>query len=131
MIKVLLEADYAKVYVDTSNAIGFVTWLGVCSVDEYKSCFILLLEYQKKNPVKYFLSDIRQQGVINPQNRQWFQKVAMPQAVTQGLLKAAIVMDGTVFKRYYINVILQATKNIGLLMKTFDNEEKACDWLLE
>ena len=131
MEKNLLVTDYAKVSIDIDRSIGQIIWTGNCTLEEYTACFNVLLDYQKTNIVKYFLSDIRNQGVMNPQNRHWFETHALPIAVRQGLLRAAVVTDHSIFKRYYLNLILQATLKVGLLIKTFDSMDKAIEWLVE
>ena len=66
-----------------------------------------------------FLSDIREQAVISPEDRKWFENEAMPKAVAKGLNAAAVVFNGNVFKKYYLNIILQATNKFGLPMNVF------------
>lgn len=71
-----------------------VTWHGNQTFEEYKALFQALLEFQRNSGLEVigYISDIRDQGVVNPNNRKWFEQVALPQAVSQGLKWAAVVL---------------------------------------
>jgi hypothetical protein len=75
------------------------------------------------------LSDISKQGIINPENRKWFEKEMMPQAVSAGLKRAAIVTSGNAFKLYYINLILSAVNKFPITTKLFNKRDEAIAWL--
>ena len=127
---ILKETPYATISVDTEKKIGKIRWLGRCTSEEYRSAFFVLLEQQQKLGIYRFMSDIREQAVISPEDRKWFESVAMPQAVEQGLKAAAVIFNGNVFKKYYINVILQATNKFGLPVKVFTEVGPGEDWLM-
>ena len=88
-----------------------------------------MLEFGQKNPVDGMLSDISKQGIINPDNRKWFEKEMMPKAVAAGLKRGAIVTNGNAFKLYYINLILSAINKFPITTKLFNNQKDAFDWL--
>jgi hypothetical protein len=108
-----------------------IVWKGTFTYDQYKDAFIKSLDYQKAAgiPISNFLSDIRKQGVVNPDSRKWFEDNALPRAVKQGLKRAAVVFDGNVFKKYYLNIILQATNKFKLPFKFFSTPDDAIAWL--
>ena len=126
---VLIDTVYARVTVNIDQKLGEIEWKGPCSLEQYQECFSVLLDYQSRNTVKYFLSDIRNQGIMNPNNRQWFESVALPQAIRQGLLRSAVVSEDNIFKRYYVNLILHSTNKMGLPLRIFDSREQAIEWL--
>lgn len=126
---ILKETNYAAISVDTEKKIGKIKWTGRCTSEEYRGAFEVLLEEQQKLGVFRFMSDIRDQAVISPEDRKWFETVAMPRAVDQGLKAAAVIFNGNVFKKYYINVIIQATNKFGLPVKVFTEVESGEAWL--
>jgi hypothetical protein len=95
---------------------------------EYQNAFEVMIEYSKKHTIDNFLSDIRNQGVVSPENRKWFESVMIPKAIDNGLKRAAVVFDGNVFKKYYVNMILQVINKFGIPMKLFSTEEDAVKW---
>jgi hypothetical protein len=106
-----------------------LVWDGNPTTEQYKKPFMAMLEFGRKNPVDSMISDISNQGIINPENRKWFEKEMMPQAVAAGLKRAAIVTSGNAFKLYYINIILSAVNKFPMTTKLFNKREEAVAWL--
>ena len=127
-IKSVLETDFVSVTYNPSLRLGKVEWKSKATSEEYQSAFIALLEYADKHPIYYFLSDIRKQTVVSPENRKWFENIMVPMAIGKGLKKAATIFDGNVFKKYYVNMILQTTSKLGLPLKVFGSEAEALEW---
>lgn len=127
---IVLSTPYAEVTLDEAKKLGRITWKGKCTSEEYKDAFMSLLNIQTKYGIIRYMSDIRNQAVISPDDRKWFETVALPKAIEQGLKAASVVFDGNVFKKYYINVILGATNKFGLPMKVFSNDLEAEKWLM-
>lgn len=125
----ILDTPYAEVTFEKDKQLGMICWKGKASSEEYQNAFNTLLDFQKKETITRYVSDIRNQSIISPDDRKWFETVAMPRAIEQGLKAAAVVFDGNAFKKYYINVILNATNKFGLPMKLFNTLEEAVFWL--
>jgi hypothetical protein len=128
---IIVDESYVEVKYVPELSLIMIVWKGKFTYDEYKDAFIKGLDFQMNSGVKVsnFLSDIRNQGVVNPDSRKWFEQNALPRAVSQGLKRAAVVFDGNVFKKYYINIILQATNKFKLPFKFFSSTEDAVAWL--
>lgn len=131
LLKVVLDESYALVSYNPVLKIGKVEWKGKASSEEYQKTIISLIEYAEKHPVHYYLADISKQSVVSPEDRKWFENIMVPKAIGMGLKKAAVVFDGNVFKKYYINMILQVTGKLGLPLKMFNQEEEAVKWFLK
>ena len=76
------------------------------------------------------MSDITNQGIVGPDDRKWFEEVAVPGAVKSGVIKVGIIFDGNVFKQYYINNIMLRFKKMTVPMKFFRSMDAAVEWLL-
>lgn len=128
--QILLDDKVAKVTYYQDLSLLKIDWYGTPSREVYEKTFLIGLEFQEKCPVNIdnFISDIRKQGVVNPENRKWFEGVALPRAVKQGLKRGAVIFDGNVFKKYYLNTIMQATNIYKLPFKFFTTEEEALAW---
>lgn len=126
----IFSAPFAKAtYIPVYRAV-MVVWDGVHTVEEYKKVIVAGLEFQKNSgyPVVNYISDIRNQGIVSPESRKWFEKVAIPRAVEQGLKHAAVVFDGNAFKRYYLSLILQVTDVYHLPLKFFNSLDDVFSW---
>ena len=128
MKTLISEYDHAKIYYDATLKLGIIEWKQKPSNTEYQSTFEELITFSKKNPIENFLSDIRNQGVVSPDNRKWFENVMIPKAIDHGLKRAATIFDGNVFKKYYINMIIQVINKFGIPLKLFNTEEDAIKW---
>jgi hypothetical protein len=128
MKQVIFDYEYAQILYDPSVKLGILVWKRKPENSEYQNAFDVMIEYSKKHTVDNFLSDIRNQGVVSPENRKWFESVMIPKAIDNGLKRAAVVFDGNVFKKYYINMILQVINKFGIPMKLFSTEEDAVKW---
>ncbi len=128
--KIILDDSYVIVTFHYSIKTIKVVWKGSFSMEQYQRAIEAALNYQLKEKlsVDNYLSNILKQGIVNPESRKWFEKVAMPRAVNQGLKRAAVVFDGNVFKKYYLNLILQASNAFKLPLKFFNSEEDALKW---
>lgn len=128
--KIIFSENHVKITYHHNIKTVKVVWNGTFSKEQYQQAIEAALDFHLKGefPVDNYLSDILKQGIVNPESRKWFEQVAMPRAVKQGLKRAAIVFDGNVFKKYYINLILQATNAYKLPLKFFSSEQEAIMW---
>ncbi len=98
--------------------------------EAYREPFQKAINFAKKNKVKYFLSDIRNQGVIPVSEKKWFREYVFPQADKLGVGFAAVVSTANIFKTYYMNAIIKVGNVYNLPVKTFNNYDKAFEWLI-
>jgi hypothetical protein len=129
MIQNVFQAPYATVTYDSEKRMLMLIWHGSPTTEEYRKPFMTMIDFGNKVPVDSMLSDISQQGIINPDNRKWFEKEMMPRAAAAGLKRGAIVTSGNAFKLYYINLILSAVNKFPITTKLFNNQKDALIWL--
>ena len=128
----IFESGCATVYYIRDKTLGKIVWHGSPLYDEYKKPFQALIDLAKKGTsVTRFLSDIREQGIVSPENRKWFEKEMIPAAMDGGLKRASVVSGSNAFKMYYINLILSSVNKFNLPFKIFNSEEKAIEFLMK
>ena len=126
---VILDKPFANVVYDEELLLVTLTWKDApLTFENYKETFISMLDFQKDKTVNNYIADIRQQRIISPHFRKWFQEEGVSRAVKQGLKKGAVIFNGNVFKKYYLNNIMNTTKRFGLPFKFFNSTEKAMEW---
>jgi hypothetical protein len=133
-MKTILNTDFAIAEFYEDDELIQVTWKkisGKLPLEEYKNTYLTVLNFheQNKDKVRFFLSDIREQSVLSPDYRKWFQEEAMPRAINNGIIKSSVIFDGNVFQKYLINNIMNTTKKFGIAMKFFSKREDAIKWL--
>ncbi len=105
-------------------------WKKRSAGEEYRIPFLMGLEYAEKHESGYFISDIKKQGIVGPEDRKWFEKVVVPDAIQKGFIKAAAVCDGYIFTLYYLNLILKHTAQHDLPMRFSNGTSEAFQWLM-
>lgn len=128
-MKTILSTSYAEVTYDESLKLIKVVWKDMCTSAEYHSVFEKALEFAQTTPVRNFISDIRKQKVVSPEERKWFQEKALPAALEAGLQRACVIFTGDIFKKYYLNHIMNSSKRFGMPFKFFSTEAEAMQWL--
>ena len=127
---IVLDTQYAHVTFDREKELGMIAWKGKANSEEYQAAFNSLLELQKKETITRYISDIRNQSIVSPTDRKWFETVALPQAIKGGLKAAAAVFDGNAFKKYYLNVVITSTNKFKLPMNVFTDLDEAISWIM-
>jgi len=129
VMTILLNTSFADVLFEEELNIIKIIWKAKCSSEEYRHTFEIVHNAIKKHKIENFLSDIRKQAVISPEDRKWFQEQCIPKAMKAGLKCGAVVFDGGIFKLYYLNHISNVSKKLNLPFKFFTSIEEAENWL--
>lgn len=130
--EIILDEDYAEVNYIPEMELAYIKWKGNVSVDQYRNAFETVYNHAVAgNLVRRFYSDTREQGVVGPENRKWFEKEMLPKAIDQGLEKAGVVSDANVFKRYYLNMILKSVNKFNMPFKICGSDEDVIAFLME
>lgn len=130
MKKIIQDSEYAEISYDSDLYLGKIVWKKKTTATEYQYAIMTLLAYAKINRIDNFLSDIRKQAAVSPENRAWFETELLPDAINAGLKRIAVVFDGNVLKKHYLNMILKITNKLKLPMKTFLSEQEAISWFI-
>lgn len=135
MKEIIKNNQYVEVCYITEMKLGRVVWKSkIIPSEEYRGAFTILIDFAEKTKgteksVDYFLSDTTIQGIVSPEDRKWFQEYALPIAIRTGLQKACVVMSGSIFKKYYINLILKTLKKFDMPFKVFNSYNDAIEWI--
>ena len=129
----IFNNDISAVYYHPEIKLIENKWLKkiALNVEEYRTPFLKAIEFAKENEVYYYMSDIRNQGVVPVSEKNWFRNEILPKAISVGLKYGAVVTSDNVFKTYYMNAIVKAGSINDFAVKTFTDYDKAVAWLLE
>ena len=130
MKTIILDNNFAEIYYDSQLKLSVIIWKNKTMTSlQYRDSFELMLKFSETNTVYNFLSDTIKQGVVSPEDRKWFQEYAIPEAKKTGLRRGAVVTSGSVFKTYYLNLILKSTNKFNIPLKLFKSQKDAIEWL--
>lgn len=125
------DEEYASVYYLQEQEIIQVVWHRQPSEEEYRKTFYSAIAYvEKGNIFSRFMSDTRNQGVMSPAYRKWFEHEILPKAVEIGMKRAAVIIDANPFRRYYMNLLLSAVNKFSIPLKLVGSEEQAIEHLM-
>lgn len=131
ILEKIFEEEYVTVFYDQEKHITKMIWHGNPILKKYKAPFYAILDSVEQYPISKFYSDTRLQGMISTENRKWFLNEMLPTGVEKGLQRVAIVTDANVFKRYYINSIINSINKFGIKMKLYNQESDAIAFLTQ
>ena len=128
--EIIYKKDIAVVsYSKERNLVTTVWNSKKLTFKEYQEPFLAAIEFQKNTFVTNYISDIREQNIIPPDFRKWFQTEILPKAYAAGVKRSAIIFNGNIFKKYYLNNIMNSVKKFGAPIKFFNSIEEAHKWL--
>jgi len=126
----ILDEKYAVVTYMQGFKMVKIEWRDAVEFEEYKHTFETVLNHALNgNEILRFCSDIRNQGVVGPENRKWFENELLPRAVKAGLKRATVITDANIFKRYYINLIISKVNKFNMPFKICANDTEAIAFL--
>jgi hypothetical protein len=125
---IVINEVYVKAYYSPIYKLFLIIWDGVFSDQEYKNVFDQLLDFAKINKTIGVYSDVRRQGKVSPEAREYFKKHISPAGDALGMKRAAAIIDSSPFKLMYVNALIKIS---GQRAKVFSNPEKALAYLLE
>jgi hypothetical protein len=127
---IILNEPYALVkYIYDLRTVS-VLWKGQLTKDHYEYAFSVANNFFDKHqlPVHTFLSDIRH-CTVNQEVRNWLVSYAVLQVIKKGVKRIAVVFDGSLFKKYYLNIILHSTRKFKIPFMFFRNDDEALNWI--
>lgn len=124
---IVINEVYAKGYYSKDYKLFAIVWVGVFTDDEYRNFFDRVLDFAEQHTVKGVYSDVRSQGKVSPSSKDYFKNVVSPRGDAIGIGKAAVVVEKSTFKLFYINAIIKLS---GRRAKIFVDQDEACNYLL-
>lgn len=128
---VVLHESYVDMKYVHEYGMFHIKWNGNVSLKEYKHVFNTGFDFIHSNniPFNIYLSDIRNQRVATPEIRGWLEAHAIPEAMKKGLKLGIVIFDGTVFKKYFLNLIMFTFQRYRVPFKFVNSYEEAIDFI--
>jgi len=126
----ILKNEFAEAIFIENLKLGKITWTEATPSKVYRQLFEKMAAFMDDHDIINFLSDTRNQGVVSPVDRKWFQKYMVPKVAAKGLKYGAVIIKKDPLKKYYVNMILKLiNRKSPITMKIFYNNESAISWL--
>ena len=98
---------------------------------EYRYAFETVLQAIKKYNTPGWIADLRQQGVIDPEDQKWFIANVLKSAAQNGLSRIAAIGFNDPIRKDYYDRMMATTLNFGIALKVFETLEEGVKWMGE
>lgn len=129
--KLLHTTEVAKIFYYNELKTIEIVWYNNILLDNniYKEPFCDIVELSLTYEIKNLISDVRNQGVVPPSEKNWLKYNLLPLINNFKMEKIAILNNNNIFKNYYINAISKLINSYKVSIKVFNNNNKAINWI--
>jgi signal transduction histidine kinase len=129
--QVVFSSEFGSVFYNArTNAAGIVWHTNVTSA-QYRKMFQKCLEMVELYHTPFWISDIRKQGRVDPEDQKWMLTHTFPQAYKFGLRKVALIYLAHEINEDYRSRISATAAQLGVAMEFFTTQVDAEAWILE
>lgn len=123
------ENDAAQLYYDANINNTVIIWKRNVTSAEYRKVFEVVLETIKTYNTPGWIADLRNQGVIQPEDQQWFIHTVLRAAHQNGLRRIGTVGFNDPIRKDYFERMKKITEELGIELRVFDTVEAAVSWM--
>ncbi len=129
--QVFFENESAQLYYDAHINNTVIIWKRNVTSDEYRKAFEVILQTIKTYNTPGWIADLRNQGVIAPEDQQWFISNVLKTASENGLLRIATVGFSDPIRKDYYQRMISKTTEFGIELRVFESIEEAVEWMAQ
>lgn len=123
------ENDAAQLYYDANLNNTVIIWKRNVTSEEYRRVFEVVLQTIKTYSTPGWIADLRNQGVIQPEDQQWFVNTILRTAHQNGLHRIGAVGFTDPIRKDYFERMKKITQELGIELRVFDSIEGAVSWM--
>lgn len=128
--QVFYENDSAQLYYDAHINNTVIIWKRNVTGSEYRKAFEVVLQTMKTYNTPGWIADLRNQGVIEPEDQQWFISNVLQVAAENGLVRIATIGFTDPIRKDYYDRMKTITSERGIELRVFESVEVAVNWML-
>ena len=126
----IYESDIVSWSYFKEDCLAHITWKKNSDSVEYHNIFNSIREFSTKNLVKYVLSDMRKEGLVQTEDLKWLETEILNIANERGVIKIAMVSEDTIFSTVYAETIKRKLRESPIEVGIFQDVASAKAWLL-
>lgn len=126
--QIYLDEPYLSIRWRSVPQILFAEWKGYATSAEFRAALLRGVQAIREHHVVGYVSDARKAKVFVTEDLQWVSEVWLPQAVTAGLKRMAMVTAEQGLGKAIIEDVAKEIDNHGLSMRKFDSVAAATVW---
>jgi len=129
MEEVLFSSEIVVLSYDKTKSSMELLWKKNANSEIYQEMFNKAIECSKHNTIRYFLSDMRNEGLIRMDDMKWLETEVLKRAVEHKIKKIALVVDDSIFSTVYAETIKKKLRNSPIQVQFFNEMNSAKAWL--
>jgi signal transduction histidine kinase len=127
--QLVFDTQYGSIFYNAKLNCAGIVWKKQITSEEYRALFSECLNIVKLYHTPYWISDIRNQGVVSADDQRWMLQTIYPEANKNGLVQTALIYNPQNFSTEYMARIQAAADGLGINLQFFDNRKDADAWI--
>ena len=128
---IIYNSDIVDLTYSKSDLLVELIWKQNTSSEEFRALYTFAVNFATKNKVKYFLSDMRNEGLISLEDVKWLTSEVISKAQDFGIKKIALVNeDDIIFSTIYAESVKKKLEKSAINVQIFNDTASARAWLL-
>lgn len=123
------ESGASQLVFDANLNVTLVIWKRNILSNEYRETFEKILATLKTYNSRGWIADLRNQGVIAPEDQEWFTKTILPQALASGLRLVCSIGFSDPIRKDYLERMKNFSKSHGIVFQDFQTIPEAKAWI--
>jgi len=130
MTEIVIDSESALMTYYNDDFIVELIWKKDINSEEFHQIYEEGINFASNNKVHYFLSDIRNEGLVPIDDVRWLSKEVISKASELGIKKIALVNeDDRTFSTIYAESIKKKIENFSIQVNIFSDLTSARSWL--
>lgn len=130
MSQKLYNSDIVSLNFDSENQLIEMIWKSNPDSEEYRKMFEVMIEFSKTNHIRFVISDMRNEGLVRPEDVKWMSREVLQRAIEHNLERLALVIEDSIFASVYADVVKNKLKQSPIKVQVFSDTQSALAWLL-
>lgn len=123
------DSEYGQIYYNARLNTAGIRWKKQVTSEAYRELFNKSVDVLRIYNTPYWISDLRKQGTINPEDQLWMVTTIIPEAARNGLLWIVGIYDPAQHNEDYRERIKNAIEKAGSLVHFCTNTKEAETWI--
>lgn len=127
--QICYESDFGVIHYNARTNVMGISWKKQVTSEAYRALFTKCLETLRTYNTACWISDLRKQGTIAPEDQKWMLSDIFISAVANGLKLIAVIYDPEQHNEDYRSRITAASKKAGVDVAFFTSGKEAEAWI--
>jgi hypothetical protein len=129
--QICFESDFGVIYYNARINTAGIRWKKEVTSEQYRHLFDKSIEVVRLYHTPFWVTDMRNQGAISPEDQKWMVTTIFPEAHRNGLIKIAGIYSPDQFNDDYRSRIMEVARQLGVHLLFFTSRKTAEAWIEE